>query len=260
MINPLVSLQTLQIPIEVDWKSVVSGAAGGLIVFLVSLIAEFLVRQWEKSREKSEQQIVRFKNETRKITGAIFTYLGPDASVEMMKSDLGPPNKQYGTDAGLFTLKESEEASFPVEENAEYVPRFTAYLYFFQNGQVKIISENRESIVALTVMATDESISMPFSETEFINECKVDESFFEDSDVVAEHMPGCRDTVTAICSSRSFPGIQIATTYFCHAYDKDFHDADLENNPRELIGAIVHGVCISKGIENVSYIYLSELA
>ena len=63
MINPLVSLQTLQIPIEVDWKSVVSGAAGGLIVFLVSLIAEFLVRHWEKSREKSERQIVRFKND-----------------------------------------------------------------------------------------------------------------------------------------------------------------------------------------------------
>lgn len=252
-------VQTVADKAWLDSGNILSGIIGGLVAVLVTLVAEFLIRRYEKSQERKEQEIVRFKNETRKITGTIFQYLGPDASVEMMKADLGPPNKQYGTEAGFFEEEFSDECPPIIEEASKYTPRFTAYLYFFQNAHVKVISEDRESIVALTVMAHDETIYMPESETEFLNRYKIDAAFFEDADVRAEHQPGCSDIVTAICTSRHFHGRTVVTTYFCDDSDRDFYSADLKNNPRELIGATVHGVCISKGLETVSYIYLSEI-
>jgi hypothetical protein len=243
-----------------DWGNVVSGTIGGLIAVVVTLLAEFLIRRYEKSKEKSEQQVVTFQNESRTVTGAIFTYLGPGASIEMMKHDLGPPNKQYGTDAGLFTIEMYEDD--PVEEiSSEYVPEFTAYLYFFKNAHVKFISKDKQSIDAITVFAFDQdaSISLPHSQSQFLNQYSIDEQFFVDNpNIDAEHFPGCRDVTTAICSRTYFPGLEIATTYFCDNPKVDYFEADLKNNPKELLGATVYGVCISKGIENVSFIYSSE--
>ena len=250
----------------IESGNVVSGIIGGLVAVVVTLISEFLIRKYERNQEKKEQQIVRFKNQSRRITNTIFQYLGPDASVEMMKNDLGPPNKQYKTEAGFFsdeTLGIVPENNPDVTEDSEvaddYQPRFTAYLYFFENADVKIISEDGESITAITVMAHDASINLPHSDTKRFNEYKIGAEFFVGASLLAEHMPGCRDTVTALCEITYSPGTQTATTYFCYDVDRSFFDADLQNNPKELIGATISGACISKGAENASYLYLSEI-
>ena len=233
------------------------GAAGGVL----ALVFEHVYLHFKEKHADAEKKVIKFSNEERRITGSVFTYLGPDAAVEMMKADLGPPNKQYGSDAGLFEIEMYEDDNPALDEQTEYVPEFTAYLYFFKNAHVKIISKDQVSIDAITVLAHDgdSSISIPNSETEFLNEYKIGQNFFEENSLVlADHFPGCRDVFTAICSQSIYPGISIATTYFCDDSSMNYDSVDLRNNPKTLIGATVYGVCISKGVENVSCIYSSE--
>lgn len=238
----------------IDWNSLATGAAGGLIVFLVTLVSEYFVRKYEKYQEKTEQQIVRFKNETRTITGTIFNYLGPGSSVEMMKSDLGPPNRQFTTEAGLYG---SETLGLPSDDELDYSKEFTAYLYLFKNAQVKLLSEDKVTIVALTVMANGKDILLPFEEAQFLNSYMIEMDFFEDKKIIAEHIPGCSDTVTALSASYYRPSPMVIT-YFCYHDQVDYYEADLTNNPKELIGARINGVCISSDLDTVSYLYLSE--
>jgi hypothetical protein len=236
----------------IDWNSLATRAVGGLIVFLVTLVSEYFVRKYERYQDKAEQQIVRFKHETRTITGAIFSYLGPGSSVE---SDLGPPNRQFATEAGLYS---AETLGFASDHKLDYSKEFTAYLYLFKNGQVKILSEDKETIVALTVMANGKDILLPFEEAEFLNSYMIELDFFDDRKIIAEHMPGCSDTVTALSASYYRPSPMVIT-YFCYHDQMDYYEADVTNNPKELIGARINGVCISSDLENVSYLYLSEL-
>src|SRR5687768_6035231 len=122
------------------------GAAGGLIAGLVVLLVEWLLGRLDKYREARQQLIIRFKNEERRITGSIFNHLGPRSSIELMKSDLGPPNRKMTEVLGLFMEDDQE---FPTEQETT-----NSYLYFFKNAAVKILSRDGLMIDALVVIAT----------------------------------------------------------------------------------------------------------
>ena len=248
--------------LTLDWGNVIAGIIGGMVGVVITLVAEFFIRRYEKSKDKEEQTLVVFKNQTRKIDGSIYRYLGPGSSVEMMKSDLGPPNRQYGTDAGLFTEElhmPDPDPSDPETQPEEYEPAFTAYLYFFENAHVKLISRDGVSIDALTIIALSNTVPIPDDPDAFLNRYKIDEAFFGTGRIKAEHFPGCTDTLTAICSMRYSFGFSQVITYFCEDFSRDFYEPDLEKNPKELIGATAYGVCVSNKIDTVSYIYLSEI-
>src|SRR5688572_12153516 len=124
-------------------ENLLIGAAGGLIAGAILLLVEYLIRKREKRGEIAQQQVVKFANEERLITGSIFSYLGPRSSIELMKTELGPPNKKGRQLEGLFPPYIEPECK-PEES--------TVYLYFFKNADVKIISKDDETIDSLTVI------------------------------------------------------------------------------------------------------------
>lgn len=239
-----------------DWNSLLIGAVGGLISGLVVLIAEyFIVKRIEERREIEVKQTIRFKNETRRITGSVFNYLAPGSSIEIMKGELGPPNRKWMSSPELFVTIDEELNEEPLEE------KFHTYLYLFKNAHVKVLSRGNETIDVLTVVAWDKDISMELiplyeSDEQNLNVARVNRELIA-LNGHAEHFPGCRDVVTAI---RTFVGnpFWLYVTYFVDP-ECDAYEMDLQKHPELLVGATITGVCLTKEAEHPSYIYLSEL-
>lgn len=239
-----------------EWNNVWSGAVGGAIVGFLVLLAEFLIRKYERKQDKSYQEIICFKNEARRVTGSVFNYLAPGASIEIMKGELGPPNKKWMSNPELF-VEEDESVEYESKEE-----KFHTYLYLFKNAYLKVLSEDNQTIDVLTVIALEEGISIhsiPLhadGESTYLNLAKVDEDLLQNR-AYAEHFPGCRDIVTAI---RIFLGNPFWTyvTYFCNP-EKDVYGVDLNENPATLLGAVIVGVCLAREPEHPTYIYTSEL-
>lgn len=232
------------------------GVIGGLIAGLMLLLLEFLIRRSEKRQEKSERDVITFKNERRTITGSVFDYLAPGSSIEMMKEELGPPNKKWVSKPELFIPTDAGEEFYSKQ------PEFHTYLYIFKNAHLKVFSEDREMIDTLTVIALNNDISfenIPFHancQDSRLNVAIVPKELFE-NEVYAEHFPGCRDLVTAI---RVFVGNPFWTyiTYFVNS-ETDAYELDLQEHPELLVGSTITGICLTKEAEHATYIYLSEL-
>src|SRR5687767_3572092 len=114
-------------------ESLIIGVAAGVIASGIILLVELLIRRRERKREIADQRLVKFTNEERRITSSIFSFLGPRSSVELMKAELGPPNKKLTDSGGLF-LKTSQFS------------QTNSYMYFFKNCEVKITSKDNETI------------------------------------------------------------------------------------------------------------------
>ena len=251
--------------ISIDWNSLVTAAVGGLIVGIVVLIVEYIVRRREKKGARVEQQIVRFSNEERKITGSIFNFLGPGSSIDLMKSELGPANKKGKEIGGLFSKETDSFQLTPEEIEPEGVKKNEtardSYLYFFKNASVKITSKDGQTIDSLTVIATDTDIA--FSDTTFLD--SEEERFLGvatiTTDIIegcnAEEFTGCRDCFTGVHKIIGNP-FWIHVTYFC-----DFAEYDVEKNvtqnPEHLIGSVINGICLSSELDTVTYIFTYDL-
>lgn len=232
-------------------ESLLIGAAGGLIAGGVLLFVEYLVRRREKHQEKEQQQIVKFTNEERRITGSIFNYLGPRSSIELMKSELGPPNKKSREQIGLFYDQESNNG--PNSDSNELEQLFDVYIYFFKNASVKITSKDGETIESLTVWANDKDISFPIYDSldgetreEFLNDARITEDMAQSGRT--ESFPGCRDMFSAVQNQIGMP-FRIYVTYFCEFSDE----------AESLVGSVINAICFSSEGNTANYIFVADL-
>jgi hypothetical protein len=217
--------------------------AGG-IVYLV----QYVVHRREKKRDKEEGSVVRFTNEERRITRSIFNYLGPRSSIELMKTQLGPPNKKVKEKIGLF----SEDPSFDDLEDTN------SYIYFFKNAQVKITSKDNETIDSLSVVASDTDIAFnnlfyfnPDEKDEFLNVANLTPEMLEGCR--AEQFLGCRDSFTVAQKVVGNPFF-VYLTYFC-----DYSaDEDVSKNPGLLVGSVINGICLSSDPNTVGYVFIEQ--
>jgi len=232
------------------------GAAGGLIAGGVLLLVEYLVRRGEKNQETEEERIVRFTNEERTITGSIFNYLGPRSSIELMKSELGPPNKKSKEQLGLFYDATADAVTNPKEPEEVY----DVYVYFFKNATVKVTSNDGETIESLTVLTNSKDISFPI----FSFDAETREGHLNvttvTADIVemgrAQEFPGCRDIFTAIQKPVGMP-YRIYVTYFVNFFSDD-PEKDITKNPEHLIGSVIEGVCYSSSPDTSTYIFVED--
>ncbi len=235
------------------------GAAGGLIAGGALLLVEYLVRRREKNQETEEQRIVRFTNEERKITGSIFNYLGPRSSIELMKSELGPPNKKSKEQLGLF-YDEVTNDTVTISDSNEPEEVYDVYVYFFKNASVKITSKDGETIESLTVLTNDKDISFPVfsfdAETRggLLNVTTVTADIVENSR--AQEFQGCRNIFTALQKPVGMP-YRIYVTYFCDFLSGN-SEKDITKNPEHLIGSVIEGVCYSSSPETSTYIFVED--
>jgi hypothetical protein len=194
-----------------------SGIVGGIIAGSILLFVEYIIRRREKRYEETEQHKVKFTNDERRITDSIFRYLGPHSSVELMKSEFGPPNKKLKETGGVFLQnKESNKETY-------------AYVYYFKNAQIKITSKNGDIIDSLTVEALDKDINFGNlffndpSKEQFLNVQTLTPEMLEEAKV--EEFLGCLDGYSAVQKSLDFPDF-LYLTYFC-----DYSgDGDVEQN------------------------------
>lgn len=224
-------------------EALLSGAAGGLVVGAVLLFVEYyLIHRLEKRRDAAEQRTVKFSNEERRITGSIFNHLGPRSSIELMKGDLGPPNKKII----------EREGSFVEDSN---VKETNSYIYFFKNAQVKITSMDDATIDSLTVMAEGSDIIFshlffvdPNEKDKFLNQAKLTVEMLEGCET--DQFWGCQDCFASACKEIGNP-FHVYLTYFL-----DSPKEDITQNPNLLIGSVIKGLCISSYREAPGYIFI----
>jgi len=218
-----------------------SAIIGGIIAGGILLFVEYLVRGREKRREETEQHKLTFTNGERRITESIFRFLGPHSSVELMQSELGPPNKKLKEIGGLFL------------QNKTSTKETYSYVYYFKNAQIKITSKDGEIIDSLTIEAFDKDINFGnlfFNDTskeQFLNVQTLTPEMLAESRV--EEFLGCLDGYRAVQKALDFPDF-LYLTYFC-----DYSgDGDVVDDPNLLIGSVITGVCLSSDAEAPSYI------
>lgn len=216
----------------------------------------------EKQREE-KQKIVTFPNEERTINKSIFTALAPGASLDLMKSVLGTPNKIFKDIGAVFVeLKEDESNDF-VKNTNDNREGTNAYLYKFKNANVKITSKEKESIDSLTVIAFKNDIRLvdfmipgEDEDTEDrLNEIKVTPYLFEHCK--REFIKTRMDNCFALSFDTGSPFYATYTYFGSPDFDKD---TDFEtDNPNNFIGGTIDGICISSNIEDCYFIPHYEL-
>jgi hypothetical protein len=229
-------------------ESLLIGAAGGLIAGAILLLVEYFVRRAEKKRELADQRLVRFANEKRLITGSIFNYLGPRSSIELMRGELGPPNKKLKEPVSLFR-----------DYNSTGDEQTNSYVYLFKNAAVKITSKDDVMIDSLAVVGNDTDIQCnnlfyvnTDTEPEFLNKAILTNEMLEGCRV--EEFPGCNDCFAAAQKGNDNP-FYVYITYFCDYSTDD----DISANPQLLAGTVINGICLSSSAETASYVFANDV-
>jgi hypothetical protein len=224
------------------------GLTGGLVAGGILLFVEYVLRKHEQKDAIAEERIIKFTNEERRITRSIFTYLGPGSSVELMKSDLGPPNKKLKAQVGLFATDVDDQ---PEDTNI--------YIYFFKNAHVKLTSLDGQTIDSITVAAHETDIAFnnlffvnPDEKDDFLNVGKFTSEMLLGSK--AEQFQGCNDCFSAVQTFVNSP-FRIFQTYFCNYSG----NGDITKNPEFLVGTVIDGICLSSRPDNASYILTSDI-
>jgi hypothetical protein len=222
------------------------GAAGGIIAGAILLSVEYLLRHRERKRDRAEQRLVRFVNQERRVTETIFNYLGPGSSIELMKSELGPPNRTVKEPTGLFRDDMSDNG-------------INSYVYLFKNALVKIASKDGKTINNLTVLANDTDIAFnnlffvnPDAEPQYLAVATLTREMLEDCRV--EDFEGCRDAFAAAQKAVDNP-FYVHITYFCESPGK----GDISKNPELLVGSVIHGICLSAEAETANYVFAPDV-
>jgi hypothetical protein len=219
----------------------VSSVIGGLIVLLVEQLTS---SRRERTREDKLRR-VRDSNADRIITDDIFQSLGPSNSVALMRQMLGVPNKYRKEELAVLSDRMTETNS---------------YLYMFKNAMVKITSKDNETIDTLTVICSDNSLSV----SGLIFPCESKDLRFGKVTVCPELLENsdCTFLQTRIDASFAISWTNAAPIYLTYTYfgfaerGFEFHK---NNDAKVFLGGTIDGVCISNMGEDGYYIYYSEL-
>lgn len=213
---------------------------GGVIVWVIQ---QYYLNRREKERLES-LQVIKSSHSDKIITTEIFFDLAPGKSIELMKQMLGAPRTCGRLDAPVFSNDSVETHS---------------YLYFFQNGMLKITSVDNEVIDTLTVFGDSrlsvEKLFYPVeSPTYSLGEVKVCAELVAAGEVSI--IASMRDSSFAIRYTVPAP-IYLSYTYFGGS-DKVW-DFRKSNDATVFIGETIEGVCISRQSQEAYFISDSEL-
>lgn len=246
-----------------------AGAVGGLIALAVE--HTYLAIRDRQTRNK--KLIISFPNNDRRITESIFTELSPGASIELMRSVLGTPNKTF-QDLGRLSLTSgyNEDGAYhdvpePEVPQGEEEPYTNSYLYVFKNAWVKVTSKDKETVDSLTVLTKDNSLSM---DSLLLPEGIEEDARFGVTKVTKEWIMGCnyeflltrRDRSFAISHFFGSPLYRHYTFFGSPLFNEEREEKESSGNEcsaEYFIGGIIEGVCISSEASNIYYIYDYEL-
>jgi hypothetical protein len=240
------------------------GAAGGIIV----LVFEHLYLSIKERRAHARDRLISFPHNQRVLDDAIFTHLSHGASIELMKTTLGTPNKVGQYDSPVFATSRWGDKSDPeTEKRAQAIEEGLGvathtYLYNFKNADVKITSKDNVTVDSLTVISNDGSIRLgsllfPWNEDESLKfgQIRVNEQMVEDCR--AEFIQTRWDNQFVLSLYVGSPTYDFVTYFGYRDPEKavDFNRDD----PKSFVGGIIDGVCLSQDDADVYYIYFSEL-
>jgi len=177
----------------------------------------------------------------------IFHHLGPGNTIDLMKDMFGVANKYRRGDSPVFSEDEVETHT---------------YLYVFKNAYVKVTSKDNENIDSLTVLCTDDSISIepylavPEEIAGRLGEIMVSPVLIK-SDCKHTFLQTRWDAIFALGIYTGNP-LYLHYTFFGPAHEASFEYRKSED-PNLFVGATINGICISESDESAYFIYLYEL-
>lgn len=217
-----------------------SGIFGGLIVWLFQQI-------YQNRKEKKSNALIKSNHLDKIIDKNILNTLKPEANIGIMHNLLGVPLRVFKKDDFVFSEKSIRTNSF---------------LYSFKNTNIKITSEDNQSIDSITLISNDKI----FDISNLISEFGLNSGVLNKARVNQELINNSRSTFIEAREDYSFAfTYSIAKPFYLDVTlfgpcEKNFHEYFETQDPNNFLNGIINGVCIAKYMSEKSfYIYQYEL-
>lgn len=221
------------------FSNIISGFLGGLVVWLFQ-------QSYINKRENHKKNFIKLSQSQKIIDKDIIFLLRPGDNLDIIKETLGNPMKVFNQDSPVFS-----DSSFKTK----------SFLYSFKNANVKITSEDNQSIDSITIFPNDETFDISGYTNHLnlnsnkLNKAKVNTQLISSS--LHTFLAARHDYAFALNYNIANP-LYLSMTLFGYS-TSNFHEYFETKNPNLFLNGVITGICISNYTKDSYYIYQYEL-